>query len=78
MVRVNRREDSVSEGSFRRPDARVGNIAFDVTLTRKTLATTQVRGFFDADFKPDHVIITRPTQLGTESTYIISRPEARK
>src|SRR3546814_11080323 len=48
-VRVNRRENdsSGSELSFRLPDIRVGNIAYDVTLTQKTLRTPQVRGFFD-------------------------------
>lgn len=51
----------------------VGNIAFDVTLSRKTLAIPQVRGFFNGDFKPDAVIIVRPTQLGPNSTYAISR-----
>lgn len=46
-VRVNRRENdsSSSDLTFRRPDVRVGNIAYDVTLTAKTLKTPQVRGF---------------------------------
>ena len=56
-VRVNRRENNSSDGEFtyRRPDARVKDVAFDVTLTRKTMATAQVRSFFDADFRPSRV-----------------------
>lgn len=78
-MRVNRRENdsSSSELSFRLPDIRVGNIAYDVTLTQKTLRTPQVRGFFDADFSPTHVVIIRPRQIGVESSYIITRPEAK-
>ncbi len=75
-VRVNRRENSRSSSdlTYRRPDARVGRIAYDVTLSRKSLNTPQVRGFFRTDFRPTHVIIVRPTQLGAESSYIIFRP----
>lgn len=77
-VRVNRRENDTSgtELSYRRPDARVGEIAFDVTMTAKTLKTPQVRGFFSADFRPSYVIIIRPHQIG--GTYIISRPGRQK
>lgn len=79
-VRVNRRENdsSGSETTFRLPDARVGSVAYDVTLTRKTLQTAQVRGFFASDFQPEQVVIIRPTQLGTGSTYVITRPEAKR
>jgi hypothetical protein len=63
-----------SDPTYRIPDARIGNIAFDVTISRKTLATPQVRGYFNSDFKPDAVLIVRPTQLGPNSTYAISRP----
>ena len=75
-VRVIGREYDTSgtDATYRIPDARVGKIAFDVSLTRKTLATPQVRGFFNGDFKPDAVIIVRPSQLGAGSTYIITRP----
>ena len=79
-VRINKREDDTSgtDATYRRPDARVDDVAFDVTLTRKTLATPQVRGFFGADFKPNHVVIVRPRQIGEGSTYIISRPETKR
>src|SRR3546814_4328659 len=79
-VRVNRRENdsSGSELSFRLPDIRVGNNAYDVTLTQKPLRTPQVRGFFDADFRPTHVVIIRLRQIGAESRYIITRPEAKR
>ncbi len=79
-VRVNRRENNSSGGdlTYRRPDARVNDVAFDVTLTRKTLSTPQVRGFFDADFRPSRVVIIRPRQLGSDHTYAISRPEPKR
>ena len=78
-VRVNRRESdsSGSELTYRRPDARVGKVAFDVTLTAKSLKTAQVRGFFAADFQPDQVVIIRPHQVGSRYTYAISRPEKK-
>lgn len=78
-VRVNRREDDSSgtDLTYRRPDSRVGDVAFDVTLTRKTLKTAQVRGFFNADFRPSRVVIIRPRQIGVDHTYIINRPESR-
>jgi len=47
----------------------------DVTMTRKTLGTAQVRGFFDADFSPATVVIIRPHQLGKGNTYAIKRPD---
>jgi hypothetical protein len=78
-VRVNRREN-VSAGSeltYRFPDNRVDNVAFDISLTRKTLATPQVRDFFRADFQPDLVVIIRPSQLGIGHTYAIPRPETK-
>lgn len=79
-VRVNRREDDTSgdDLTYRRPDARVNEVAYDVTLTRKTLATAQVRGFFNTDFRPTRVVIIRPSQLGDKHTYVLSRPEAKR
>jgi hypothetical protein len=65
---------SGSDRTFRVPDARSGEIAFDVTLARKTMKTPQVRGFFSADFHPQAVVIVRPSQLGSGSTYRISKP----
>jgi hypothetical protein len=75
-VRIIGREydTSGSDRTYRIPDARVGRIAFDVSLTRKSLSTAQVRGFFNSDFRPDAVIIVRPSQLGPNSTYVIVRP----
>lgn len=65
-VRVNRRENESrgTELTYRRPDSRVGDVAFDVTLSRKTLATAQVRGFFNTDFRPSSVVIIRPANSG--------------
>lgn len=76
QVRVNRREYDTSrpERSYRRPDARIGDVAFDVTLSRKDLKNPQIRGFFNADFKPNYVVIIRPRQIGAESSYLITRP----
>lgn len=75
-VRVNRRENdtSGSETTYRRPDARVGRVAFDVTLEPKGLKTDQIKGFFATSFKPSHIVIIRPSQLGNGSSYIITRP----
>lgn len=75
-VRVVGREYDTSkpESSYRIPDNRVGKVAFDVTLTRKTLSTPQVQGFFNSDFQPDVVVIVRPRQLGPNHTYAITRP----
>lgn len=69
-------ETTGTDRTYRIPDARVGNIAIDVTLTRKSLATPQVRGLLRADFKPEAVVIVRPTQLGPAHTYKILRPRS--
>lgn len=76
QVRVNSREYDTSgtDSTYRTPDARVGKVVFDWTLTRKTAGLAQVRGYFNADLKPDNVIIVRPSQLGSGSTYAITRP----
>jgi hypothetical protein len=75
IIRIVGREydTSQSESSYRIPDARVGDVAFDVSLTKKTLKTRQVEGFFNGDFKPSAVIIVRPSQLGQNNTYVIKR-----
>jgi hypothetical protein len=73
-VRVNNRAANTNDGTFRVPDSRVGDIAFDVTLTRKTRGTGQILGFFRADFQPSAVVIVRPSVLGTGATYVIKRP----
>jgi hypothetical protein len=77
-VRVNGREYDTSgtDTTYRIPDARVGRLAIDMTLTRKTLTTPQIRGFFNSDFLPEAVIIVRPSQLGGGSTYVITRPRS--
>lgn len=55
-----------------------GDVAFDVTIARKTLGTAQVRGFFNTDFRPSRVIIIRPSQLGADHTYVLTRPETKR
>ena len=76
-ARVNRRayDTSDSPPSYRVPDARVGNFAFDVSLEAKKPSKDQIRGFFNADFKPIGVVIVRPNQLGDNSSYIIWRTD---
>jgi hypothetical protein len=73
-VRVVGREYQTGETdrTYTIPDSRVGNVAFDATLARKTPGMKQIRGFFASDFKPDMVIIVRPTQAG--GSYAITRP----
>jgi hypothetical protein len=75
-ITINSRDyDSASSPrTFRIPDARVGDISFDWTLTLKTIASGQIRGFFFADAKPVGVIIVRPSQLKGDSIYFIPRP----
>lgn len=76
-TQVNNNANNTLEGSYTRPDSRIGNVAFDVTLERKTPGKKQIRGFFNSDFKPAAVIIVRPSQLGRKSTYIITRPSGQ-
>lgn len=75
VIRVNRRayDSSNSPATFRIPDARVGNLALDVSLEAKKPSKDQIQEFFSADFKPDGVVIVRPNQLGNNSSYIIWR-----
>ena len=75
-VRVNGREydSSGDDLTYSIPDARVGDVAFDITLAPKRLSTRQIRQFFNSDFRPSAVVIVRPRQLGSGSTYVITRP----
>jgi hypothetical protein len=59
--------------TYRRSNARIADVAFDVTRTEKTMATPQARRFFQADFKPAGVVIIRPGQLGGRTTFAPSR-----
>jgi hypothetical protein len=76
-IRVNRRAYDTSDWppSYRVPDARVGNFAFDVSSEAKQPTKPQIRGFFGADFEPVGVVIVRPNQLGGKSSYIIWRTD---
>ncbi len=75
-VTVNNRdyESSNSGQSYRIPDARIGDVSFDWTLSPKTFSLPQIRGFFRADSQPRAVIIVRPSQLWRDSTYLLPRP----
>ncbi|WP_277982156.1 hypothetical protein [Sphingomonas phyllosphaerae] len=72
-VRLNRNEAVGENGRFRRPDIRVGDVAFDVSLSAKTRGQAQIRGFFNANFKPSMVVIIRPSELGRSTSYILRR-----
>jgi hypothetical protein len=74
-IRVNSRayDTSGPDVFYRLPDARVGDFAFDTSLTAKKLSDAQIEGFFNADFKPAGVVIVRPNQLGNKSSYILWR-----
>ena len=67
-------DTSSSPRTFRIPDTRVGDMCFDWTLTLKTIASPQIRGFFFAEANPVGVIIVRLSQLGGDSVYFIPRP----
>ena len=74
-IRVNSRAYNSSDTpqSYRLPDARVGNFAFDTSLSAKSSSDSQIKGFFNADFAPAGVVIVRPNQLGGNSSYVIWR-----
>jgi hypothetical protein len=70
-VAVNRRlPTNEVEASFRIPDVRVGNIAFDATLSPKSINTPQVRGYL-SNPNTAGVIIVRPQRIG--QSYLIPR-----
>ena len=75
-VTINNRdyETTDNDSQYRIPDARLGDVAFDWTLSLKTISSAQIRGFFRADSQPRAVIIVRPSGLGWDSTYLIPRP----
>jgi hypothetical protein len=75
-ITINNRDydTSSSQRTWTVPDARVGNVSFDWTLTPKTISDQQIRGFFAADSRPIGVVIVRPTQLGANNIYLIPRP----
>lgn len=76
-IRVNNRayDSSNVPMSYRLPDARVGDFAFDTSLRAKTSSDPQIKGFFASDFAPAGVVIIRPNQLGSNSSYIIWRTD---
>ena len=77
LVQVNRRAYHRPDSTYSRPDARVGNISIDWTLTVKNSTTPQIRNFFRSDFQPEIVVIVRPSQLGRPSLYAITKPSGR-
>jgi hypothetical protein len=75
-ITVNNRDYETTDQAtqYRIPDARLGDIVFDWTISEKNLSTPHVQGFFRADSEPRAVVIVRPSPLGDESTYLILRP----
>lgn len=76
LIRVVGREYNTSgtDRAYRIPDARVGRLAYDTTMERKLPSKPQIQGFFSSDFRPESVVIVRPSQLGPKSTYVIKKP----
>jgi hypothetical protein len=79
-ITINNWDPSAPEsGSSRRiPDARIGRTSIDWTIADKTIATRQVREFFQTVSKPDEVIIIRPSQLSGGGVRFIPRPDYLK
>lgn len=75
-VTINNRNYDTSDSRviYRIPDARLDDVTFDWTLSTKTISSPQIRGFFRADSQPRAVIIVRPSQLGGDNVYLITRP----
>jgi hypothetical protein len=75
-IAVNNRDYDSSKDvvSYRIPDARIGDVVYDWTLSTKMPSDAQVRGFFSADSQPIAVVIIRPSQLGGYGVYLIKRP----
>lgn len=67
-------DTSRTDRTYRIPDIRVGNMAFDSTMERKLPSKPQIQGFFNSDFRPNSAVIVRPSKLGPKSTYAIKRP----
>jgi hypothetical protein len=76
-IRVNSRayDSSDTPRSYRLPDVRVGNLAFDTSLRAKPSSDSQIKGFVNADFAPIGVVIVRPNPSGSDSSYIIWRTD---
>lgn len=71
-------DSSGTDLTYRIPDARIGDIMIDITLSRKTISSQQIRGFFNSDMDPKTVVIIRPRQVGNDSVYVITNPGRRK
>ena len=75
-ISINNRDYETSENDsrYRIPDARLDDVAFDWTLSAKTIGSPQICGFLRADSRPRAVVIIRPSTFGRGSTYLIPRP----
>ncbi|MFZ2032113.1 MAG: LysM domain-containing protein, partial [Vitreimonas sp.] len=75
-VTVNNRQYA-ADGSYRIPDAQVGRVWMDWTLSPKTASTPQVQGFNAARSNPIGGVIIRPTALGG-SYWVAPLPPTRR
>ncbi|TXJ10934.1 MAG: hypothetical protein E6Q28_13410 [Afipia sp.] len=71
-------DSSGNDLTYRIPDARIGDTMIDITLSRKTISSRQIRGFFNSDMNPKSVVIVRPRQVGNDSVYMIIKPGKQK
>lgn len=74
LIRVHRGEN-ISSSTWVTPDARVGDIYFDMSVSEKRPTKDQVMAFFVTRPRPRYVIIVRPRQRGR--SYIITPPRNR-
>lgn len=81
LINVNNRVYE-TESTYRIPDSRVGDVIFEVTLSRKTGSSSQVQGFLRAAPDTTAVVIIRPSQLGyggkTASASYLILPQGEK
>jgi hypothetical protein len=71
-ITINNR-DYISPTEYRVPDARIGDVSFDWTLTEKTMRTPQISDYFRTQSQVRAVFVIRPKQLGPNNTYLIPR-----
>lgn len=74
LVRVHRGEN-ITFSTYVIPDARVGDIYFDISVSEKRPTNDQVVAFFATGSRPKYVLIVRPRQRGR--SYIITPPQRR-
>ena len=74
LVQVNSR-NYTTDGRYRVPDASIGAVRFDWTLTQKTISTPQIQGYMNSRRPTSGVLIIRPSELG--GSYFIQNPQTQ-